>query len=80
MCLILVKELVPESRRFSVEGNGVVGRLEFIQCLEQHLGEAVNGIDHFAGFPDRERWQGVVGTMNQGVTVKQHQQGFFHTV
>ncbi|MBA7591722.1 hypothetical protein ES708_33883 [subsurface metagenome] len=46
--LVLVEKLVAEGRPLHVEGDGVVAGLQFVDYLEQHLGEAVNSPDHLA--------------------------------
>jgi len=83
---IVVEELVAEGGAFLVEGDGVVGGLEVVEDLEEHGGEAVDGADDLAGFGDGEGFflavaggaEGVKGAVDDGVTVKEDQERFFH--
>ena len=84
MRFILVKKLVAEGGALFIEGDGIMGGLELVEGLEQHLGEAVNGADHFSGLAYGESHrrpaclEGVVGAVDDGVAVKQNQKWLLH--
>ncbi len=84
--LVVVEKLVAEGRPLFIEGDGVVRRLELVEHLEEHLGEAVDGADDLPRFRDGQRPglpvvrrpEGVIGPVDDGVAVEQHEQRFFH--
>jgi len=54
-----------------------MGWLEIGEHLKQHAGEAIDCPRGLAGPGHRERWQGMEGTVYQGVPVEKQKQLFF---
>ena len=80
MRLVLVEKLVAEGGPLHVKGDGTVAGLYLADDFKKHQGEAVDGADGLAGLAHGQRGQGVEGTVEQSVAVKEHQQRLSHSL
>src|SRR5579883_281222 len=65
--------LMTESRRRRIESHRDIVGMDVVERLNQERGKAKNGIHHLALAGGKGLWHGMLGAVNHGVTINQHQ-------